>query len=257
MSIPKNEIAIQEFTSLIEKMRKINLHEIDSRILPKSFKPTKVFSLILERISYARKIKAPLMIIAGANGAGKSSAARYFANSEGVPMGEVVSGTQPKHLLSNICKQLAIDPGAGWMMQVETLTRQLKDAPRTIIFDEAQRLNYESFDLLKYLADNSGGTFVLIGSASMISRIERWPDIDSRCPVKVRVEAMDLTEFSNLYQMDGYSDKALAEIHAQTKGVMRNIHYLLAHIEEALQESKITKSQITSAHIQRLAEQVF
>jgi DNA transposition AAA+ family ATPase len=169
----------------------------------------------------------------------------------------VVTGMQHKHVLNAICKLLAIDLGTGWMMQVDMVTRQLEMSPRTLILDEAQRLSYESFDLLKYLADNSGSTFVLIGSASLITRIERWPDIDSRCPVKVKVETMGLAEFVNLYKTDGYTTATLEEMHAQTKGVMRNVMYLLMHIEEELTKSKITKNQIAPGHIRKLAEAIF
>jgi DNA transposition AAA+ family ATPase len=257
MSIARREVALQEFTQMIERMREVRLEDIDSSVLPKNFKPTKAFSLILERIKYGKRIKAPLIGIAGANGAGKTSACKYYSHSEGVVMTEVISGMQPKHLLNMLCNQLGIDVGTGWMMQVSLVTGQLASSPRTIILDEAQRLGYEAFDLLKYLADNSGSTFVLVGSASMLTRIERWPDIDSRCPVKVKVETLDVDEFVQLYSSDGFVEEALAEMHTQCKGIMRNVSYLMTHIDEALSKSKITKQQITAAHVRSLASKVF
>jgi DNA transposition AAA+ family ATPase len=257
MNIAKKALAIQEFSRMIENMQHVNLEDIDSSVLPKNFKPTKAFGLCLDGMKRGLKRNAPLIGIGGANGAGKTSACRYFAHTEGVMMTEVATGVQPKHLLQMLCKRLGVDSGTGWMMQVEIVLSHLKSSPRTIILDEAQRLSYDSFDLLKYLGDNSGSVFILVGSASMLTRIERWPDIDSRCPVKIKVEPLDVDEFVELYRPDGFQEEALVEIHDQCKGIMRNVVWLLIHIEDALGRSKITKSELTPAHIRSLANKFF
>jgi DNA transposition AAA+ family ATPase len=257
MTITKKALAIQEFTRMIENMQHVNLEDIDSSILPKDFKPTKAFGICLDGMKRGLKRNAPLIAIGGTNGAGKSSACRYFAHTEGLLMTEVATGVQPKHLLNMLCKTLGIDQGTGWMMQVEIVLGHLRQSPRTMILDEAQRLSYDSFDLLKYLGDNSGSVFVLVGSASMLTRIERWPDIDSRCPVKIKVEPLEIDEFIGLYSPDGFQEEALAEIHHQCKGIMRNVVWLLVHIEDALSKSKITKSELTPAHIRSLAIKFF
>ena len=162
-------------------------------------------------------------------------------------------------MLRHLCEVLGIDAGNGWELQTSTVLAVLKSAPRVIIFDEAQRLDYAGLDLLKWVADGSGSTFILVASASLETRIKRWEDIDSRCPVKLRVKALSVEEFTSIYKEDGYSDETLTAIHTQTKGVMRNIHYLFRHIEEAMAVSALVKkpAQLTPEHITHLSIKVF
>lgn len=257
MNITKRELVLKQLLANIEKASSINLDDINPDVLPADIKPTKVFNDIFHRLNYAIKMQAPLMAIAGANGAGKTLTAKVYASLKNIQMTEVVTGMQHKHMLNALCRQMGIDIGTGWMMQVDMIVSHLKNSPRVMILDEAQRLGYESFDLLKYLADHSGSTFVLIGSASMLTRIERWPDIDARCPVKLKVETMEKTEFVRLYEPDGYTADTLSEIHTQSKGIMRNVGYLMTHIEEELKRSRITKKEIMPAHIRQLADKFF
>jgi DNA transposition AAA+ family ATPase len=195
--------------------------------LPERFKPTTAFRLVVERFHYAREVKAPIALVTGAHGAGKTTALRYIAHHEDVLFWECKPGYQEKHILSDIARKLGISVGDGWAMKTSVTVDHLTASPRTFILDEAQRLNYNGLDLIKYLADQSGSTFVLSSSPSLEKRIDRWPDIASRCNVRLRVTTMSAEEFVELYQTDGFTPEALVELHRLSNGVMRTVQALL------------------------------
>ena len=242
-----------------QDIKKLDWDELDTRELPKSFRLTKTFQEIQERIRYAATIQAPLMTVTGTHGAGKSMGTRYYAQKHAATAWECRPGYSAKVVLRDLCRELGINAGSGWDMQTSVVAQQLEGHPRVFVLDEAQRLDYNGLDLLKWVADRSGSTFVLVASPSLEKRIERWPDIDSRCPVKLRVAAMTAAELTSIYKSDGYSAEALAEIHVQTRGVMRNVQYLFRHIEEAMKASAmVSKPEHLSAdHVKSLSRKIF
>lgn len=247
------------FMALIDGTRRINLAEVevDDRGLPLGFRMTATFSTVIERVEYARKINAPLALVTGAHGAGKTTALRYYAQQEGVLYWVCKPKYLAKHVLADIAMSLGISTGVGWSMQTSIVVSQLRERPLVFLLDEAQRLDYDACDLLKYLADESGSTFVLAASPSLEKRIEKWPDIDSRCPVRARVSSMGLEEFSAVFGPDGYRADTLAEIHKVTKGIYRNMHYFTRHLEERMQGTSLTLASLTPKHVRKLAEKVF
>lgn len=230
--------------------------------LPTGFKPTQAFRSVIDRYHYARESKAALALITGAHGAGKTTALKYIAHHDDVLFWECRPGYQAKHVLSDIARRLGINAGTGWAMQTSIVSEQLATSPRMFIFDEAQRLNYDGMDLLKYLADQSKSTFVLSASPSLEKRIDRWPDISSRCTVRVRVSTMSSAEFIELYQNDGFSLEALTEIHRLSGGVMRVVQALLGEIDTHLaafnERSGLErgKAELEPGHIRMISERV-
>lgn len=259
VSTPSN---LDLFTEALDAARRINLEEIiDDKGLPVGFRPTIAFTVVIERVQYARKIGTPICLMTGAHGAGKTTALRYIARVQGLKYWQCKPKYEARHVLSDIAQSLGISAGQGWRMQTSIVVEQLRDEPECIIFDEAQRFDYDALDLLKYLGDETGSTFVLAASPSLEERIKRWPDIDSRCGVKARVAAMSLEEFITLFSPDGYSTEALTEMHKVTHGVYRRMHYLLAHLEEAFAASRakghnVSVASITPAHVRKLSEKV-
>lgn len=230
--------------------------------LPESFKPTLAFRAVVERINYAREVKAPLALVTGAHGAGKTTALRYIAHHDDVLFWECKPGYQPKHVLLDVAQRLGINTGQGWQMQTSITAEQLAANPRIFLLDEAQRLNYDGMDLLKYLADQSGSTFVLSASPSLEKRVARWPDIASRCTVRVRVSTMSAEEFVELYRGDGFAPETLTEIHRLSNGIMRVVQALLREIDTHLaffnERSGLSRSRadFEPGHIRAIAEKV-
>lgn len=230
-------------------------------VLPKGFRHTRAFDEIVFAIATGRRVEANLVLITGQNGGGKTTALKLFAAT--TPRSiyfEARAGYEPKHLLGDVIRPLPIAAGEGWRLQSSAALAYLRDQPHVILIDEAQRLNYACLDLLKYLADNSGSTCVLSASSSLATRIDRWPDISSRCPIRLEVKAIALEEFIELWQTDGWSLETLEEIHRVSRGVMRTIHYVVTLLENSLagdaSRQARPRSEATPAHVRAIAQVV-
>lgn len=228
--------------------------------IPTGFRRTRAFDEILRAIALGKRLSANLVLITGQNGGGKTTALRvYAATFERAIYWEARAGYEPKHVLADVVSKLPMNTGEGWRLQTSAAIAYLARSPYTFLIDEAQRLNYNSLDLLKYIADNSGSTFVLSASSSLATRIERWPDISSRCPVRVEVKPMELEEFVELHQAEGWSLEALQEIHRLGRGVMRTMQALFLvlqdHIEaaEAATKRTVDRGEVQPSHIRLIA----
>lgn len=245
----------------VDRKRSLDLSRIDSSGgLPADFRHTRAFDDIIGAIALGQRIRANLVLITGQNGGGKTTALRVYAKSapEAVYW-EARAGYEPKHVLQDIIAQLPITTGEGWRLQTSAAVAFLQKSPHVFLLDEAQRLNYASLDLLKYIADNSGSMFVLSASSSLATRIDKWPDIASRCPVRIEVRPMDLDEFVEIYQAEGWSFETLQEIHRLSRGVMRTIRALFLVVNDHLEtmeletRQKFSRLDVTAAHVRVIA----
>lgn len=217
-----------------------------------SFKTTIAFQHIVDGLEYAQEVKAPLALVIGAHGGGKTTAFRYYAQHRQVAMWECQPSYHEKHLMRDIARSLDIKAGMGWQVQTSIVTDQLRANPRTFLLDEGQRLSYAGMDLLKYLADQSGSTFALAASPSIEKRINRWPDISSRCTVRVRIEILSSDEFLKLYQTEGFTTEAMLELYHRCGGVMRVLEALLRKVDT----QPVARGDLTPADIRLITERV-
>jgi DNA transposition AAA+ family ATPase len=255
------EQLIQEAT---DRRRHIDLSRVETAEgLPADFKQTKTFDEIVDAIALGRRIEASLVLVTGQNGGGKTTALKVYGKS--VPhciYWECRAGYQPRHVLADIVRELPVSTGDGWRAQTSIAIEYLSSHPQTFLLDEAQRLDYASLDLIKYVADNSGSMFVLSASPSLAARIEKWPDIASRCPVRLEVKPISLEEFVELYQMEGWSLDALQEIHKLSRGVMRTIRALFLVLDDYLASTRevsgarIERAEFAPGHVRAIAQGV-
>lgn len=241
-----------DLDSFIESLRRsqtIDLSDLSGDDLPTNFKRTQTFQTVVHTIDRARKLEVALALITGTHGAGKSTAVRVYGRKEPIRSWECRPGYHEKHLMRDIIRELGVSAGDGWFEQSSIVADQLKVNPRTVVLDEAQRLNYAGLDLLKYLADASGSTFVLVASPSLEKRIDRWPDIQTRCTVRANVADMDVQEFSSLYKTDGYRPDALGELYKLSKGVMRTIAAIMRQIDAEIEFHNTERARRPSRYL--------
>lgn len=254
--------SLREYMEAVMSRRpRIDIGHVDDAQLPRDFRHTRTFDEILWAITTGQRIAANLVLITGQNGGGKTTALRLFAaTAPRAVYFEARAGYEPKHLLADVLKALPVATGEGWRLQTSAAIAYLREHPHVFLIDEAQRLNYACLDLLKYLADNSGSTCVLSASSSLAVRIERWPDIASRCPVRLEVQPISLEEFVELWQVDGWSLEVLQEIHRVSKGVMRTIKYLFVVLEDSLRGDElheaVPRAEVTAGHVRAVAQSV-
>lgn len=248
----------------IEAKQRLDFSRMDEGSdLPADFRQTRAFSDVISAIAMGQRIRANLVLITGQNGGGKTTALKVFGEvrPEAVYW-EARAGYTPKHVLQDIVAKLPVTTGEGWRLQTSAAVNYLREHPHVFLLDEAQRLNYASLDLLKYVADNSGSMFVLSASNSLATRIERWPDISSRCPVRVEVRPIELDEFLELWQADGWSLDALREVHRLSRGVMRTIKAIFLVLTDYMDSAAlntrgdISRLDIGAAHVRAIASGV-
>lgn len=227
---------------------------------PDGFRPTKTFNDIVAAIAMGKRISANLVLITGLNGAGKTTALKVYAEAtDDTYRWEAPAGYNAKSVLRDILRLLPVTVGEGWRLQTSTAIQYLQKRPLTFLIDEAQRLDYQSLDLLKYVADNTGSMFVLSASPSLATRIDKWPDISSRCPVRVEVTAIPLEEFVELWQNEGWSMEALEEIHKLSRGVMRTIAALFRVLDDyrvavaSTTDQTVPRGVFGPDHVRRIA----
>ena len=254
---------ISEMVAASNRNRPLDLSKLDTSGLPLNFKPTTAFREVIEAIEYARERRKKLALVTGSHGVGKSTSLTYYAQKRAAVFWECPPGYQPKHVLADIAKYLGISTGTGWRMQTSIVIDQLRADPRIMILDEAQRLNYDGFDLLKYIADQSRCTFIFSSSPSLAKRIERWPDIASRCGVRVDVKPMTLDEFIELYQGEKFALAALEEMHRLTGGVMRVLQDLIEQIDIDIAvwnglegKQQVSRGDLLALNVRESAEKV-
>ena len=257
----------QQLEALVKSVRHsqaIDLSQVrGSSDLPPHFKATQAFESTLATLYKAKRLQAALALVTGAHGAGKTTTLQYFERIEpSAHYWQCKPSYHAKHLLSDICSRVGINAGRGWEMQTSIIATQLKGHTRLFLLDEAQRLNYEGLDLLKWIADETGSTFVLCASPSLEKRIDKWPDIATRCKIRARVQPMEVDELYALYKDDGYSEEVIGEIHHHSQGVMRTVAAIMQQIEFELEyqntrsPQKLGIKDLEAAHIRVVAEKV-
>lgn len=266
MDSPKQEL--QSHGDLISHIlatrdRGLDLSKLDTGGLPEHFKPSNTFREILGSLETARRRKRKLALVTGSHGVGKTTALYFYASKRGALIWECTPSYKPKHVLADIAQKLGINAGTGWRMQTSIVVEQLRAGPRTIILDEAQRLDYAGFDLLKYIADQAAGTLFVFGSSpSLETRINRWPDIASRCTVRIHARPMSLEELVELYQPEGFGLEALEEMHRLTGGIMRVLRDLIEQLDMDIShynqthEDRVGRESVKSINVREGAERV-
>ncbi|GGO24922.1 AAA family ATPase [Deinococcus humi] len=219
---------------------------------------TPAVRLVLSRIDYAVKIHSPLCVISGEHGGGKSTAAKLYAQSNPRALyWEVPPEYDAREVVADLCQRLRISAGEAWRVRTSVLIQHLKQQSFVILLDESQRLNYRAMDVLKYIADQSQTTVVMLGSPWLDRMVDRHSDIASRAWVRGRVQPIELTDLAGLLGSQGYNPKTLAAVHGATGGVMRRIMALLDHLDEGLKRAPdMTRADLTPEHVRKVASEV-
>jgi DNA transposition AAA+ family ATPase len=128
--------------------------------------------------------------------------------------------------------------------------------PRAVFVDEAQLMDRPTLETAKYLADETGSTFVLITTDEYAPQIRRYRDIESRIGTVAQIGPVSAAELVDIYGSSGYTRTALEEVHRLTGGILRDVVRLIKQMDTLVELNQIPKGAITPAHVRRLASRL-
>ena len=150
----------------------LKLERVEARARRPEFIPTLTANLILEKLREADERQA-LALLYGPPGIGKTFAIEEFVdrvekqNNPEKPEVLLVtahSASTPKSLMAALCLQVGIPHQATASTLAESLVRKLQTGHYLIIVDEANHLNIEAMELLRYVYDLGRLGVVLVGT---------------------------------------------------------------------------------------------
>lgn len=186
------------------------LSDIAENRLPKGQKP--IFTtnvtrthLFLRLVTDERRASRTMAVITGVAGLGKTIAAQLYCDElapnayTSLPPAikvTVESRSTPRALaiaiLEGLGEKIRGNRGNVYDITKEVVKAIKRNALRLLIIDEADRLNEDSFDVLRDIFDRTGCPIVLVGLPSIIEVIERYDKFQSR--VRLRIPFVSLEE---------------------------------------------------------------
>jgi hypothetical protein len=136
-------------------------------------------------------------VVHGVAGLGKTYAVEAAAVDANVPATWVVFAGRPSYtrLVRSMFKELTgVEPHGELWKLTDDLRDVLSEKPRMIVVDEAQQLNGDAFEFLRFLHDDAATDFALVfvGGNGCWKVISRYPMLLSR--VYREVKMRNLTE---------------------------------------------------------------
>ena len=130
-------------------------------------------------------------VITGGAGIGKSAAVRHFMAQmkplahTGLPAGLLIiigPRSTPRALAKSIVEQLQERPKGRNAIELadEAVEAILANDLKLILFDECNRLNAETFDMLRHIYDRTGCPMVLVGLPTLLKVIKSQEQFNSR-----------------------------------------------------------------------------
>lgn len=149
-----------------------------------------------------------MAVITGDAGIGKSVAFQYYYDTfqsrtrSALPTlikVEVVPRSSPRALAGDIMESLQERPrvksGTVYEFAKEAAESMIRNDLRLLLLDEADRLNEETFELIRHLFDITACPIALIGLPSICSVIDRHEKFSSRVGLRLSFPTLDYNEF--------------------------------------------------------------
>lgn len=154
--------------------------------------------------------RSPTMgVITGLAGVGKTIAAQHYLDSLApqaqtvLPLAikiKVMPRSTPRALAKTILDSL-LEKSRGsniYEMADEVAAAIERNALQLVVVDEADRLNEDSFEVLRHLFDKTGCRIVLVGLPNILSVIERHEKFSSRVGLRMSFTPLELGEVLDL-----------------------------------------------------------
>jgi DNA transposition AAA+ family ATPase len=216
--------------------------------------------------------KSPTMgVITGLPGIGKTIAAQDYLDSlpphanTALPIGikvKVMPRSTPRALAKTIMDSLLEKSRGNNIYEIadEAAAAIERNDLKLVIVDEADRLNEDSFEVLRHLFDKTGCPIVLVGLPSILRVVDRHEKFSSRVGLRMQFLPLELKEVLTVvlpglviprWSYDPEADRLLGEaIWNKVNPSLRkltNLLYLASQITKAAEAPSITQACIEEA----------
>ncbi len=248
------EIRQEDISRLIDEALGAGLlGEVDLKDPRDGFIPTEGARALIGHLELAAREGFPLALVVGPAGVGKTLTCRYWAAVHEAPWVRAQPSYSPAALLEDLAIELRITRTKTFRVLLSMVRDALSVRPRVVFVDEAQLCDRPTLETLKYLADETGSTFVLITSEEFAPLIRRHRDIESRIGTVATIGPVGQKELLSIYEGSGYSGEALKEVHTLTGGILRDVVRLLRLLDQVAEQNGLPKGAFRPAHVRRVA----
>lgn len=205
-------------------------------------KNVKKFNSALHRIANRSRGKERIALVSGEVGLGKTDAAAAYGAGNGavvIRMWQMMTG---HWLLTKMVSRLGEEPFWRTEKLAEQIEKNLKERPRTIIFDDIDRFfqdpsskKMDVIETLRDIHDVCHIPMVFIGEEWIEKKIIKFPRLNDRIVERVRFEKfndVDVTDLINEVGDYKFSSDAIQKITADGAGRIRPIMNLIDAAEK-------------------------
>ena len=218
---------------------------------------------------------ATMAVITASAGEGKSIATRYCQEmfeqkyQSALPVSirvKIMPRSTPRSLADDISLVLGERPKREtnvYKISKESAKSIRANDTKLVIFDEANRLRDDTFEVVRYLIDKAGCPILLVGLPNVLNVIEPYEQFSSRVGMRMRFEPLTLEEVTKVvlpqmifprwtFDPESEQDSLMGkEIWRRCRPSLRKVRNLLdmaSKIAKAKQEPKITLATLREAY---------
>jgi DNA transposition AAA+ family ATPase len=236
---------------------------------------------LMRLITDPRRRTPTMGVISGVAGVGKTIATQYYLDSlpphaqTALPTAikvKVMPRSTPKALAQTILESLLEKPEGRNIYEIadKAAVAIERNYITLLVVDEADRLNEDSFDVLRHLFDKTGCRIVLVGLPNILSVIDRYEKFSSRVGLRMPFVPLAMKEVLDTvfpeivlpywtYDPENPSDRKLGEkIWQKVNPSLRNLQSLLETASQMARDEElpsITEAIIEEAYLWMLTQQ--
>lgn len=236
---------------------------------------------LMRMITDPRRRTPTMGVISGVAGVGKTIATQYYLDSlpphaqTALPTAikvKVMPRSTPKALAQTILDSLLEKPEGRNIYEIadNAAVAIKRNYVTLVVVDEADRLNEDSFDVLRHLFDKTGCRIVLVGLPNILSVIDKYEKFSSRVGLRMPFVPLTMKEVLETvlpkivlpywtYDPKNEADRQLGEkIWHKVNPSLRNLQSLLETASQIARDEElpsITADLIDEAYLWMMTQQ--
>jgi len=205
-------------------------------------KNVKKFASAAENINHKLVGMERMALVAGEPGLGKSETAQWYHAKNNAVYIRVIGMMSAPWLLRTVVKELGQEPEWRTEYVFNQLKKTLTSRPRTLIFDEVDRLPKEAIEGLRDLHDIVHCPMIFIGEENAPEKFSRYPRLLDRFVEIVRFEKLgsdDVKQIASEFSEVKFEADAIEKIVLESEGKFRRILTMIHKVERIARINQI------------------